>query len=294
MATGWQKIKKNWYCFAKNGAMKKAAWVKTKDGYAYVNDKGQRVISSWVKVNGKKYYIDEKGIKVTKSRYIGKKACYFDKKGVYHKNKKIKERLINPNGKMVALTFDDGPGPYTDRLLKCLKNNRAVATFFLVGTSIGNYKDTIKRMDKQGCEIGNHTMEHPQLSSLTSDGIQAQIEGTNSKIRAITGHGATLVRPPYGAYNGTVQANAKLPLILWSIDTLDWKTRNAQNTINVVMAEVKDGSIILMHDIHSPSVDAAEVLIPKLTASGYQLVTVSELAQYRGVSMKQGGVYSSF
>ena len=105
MATGWQKIKKNWYCFAKNGAMKKAAWVKTKDGYAYVNDKGQRVISSWVKVNGKKYYIDEKGIKVTKSRYIGKKACYFDKKGVYHKNKKIKERLINPNGKMVALTF---------------------------------------------------------------------------------------------------------------------------------------------------------------------------------------------
>lgn len=294
MVTGWQKIKKKWYYFGKNGAMKKAAWVKTKDGYAYVNAKGQRVISNWVKVNGKKYYIDEKGIKVTKSRYIGKKACYFDKQGVYHKNKKIKERLINLNGKMVALTFDDGPGPYTDRLLKCLKNNRAVATFFLVGTNIGNYKDTIKKMDKQGCEIGNHTMDHPQLSSLSASGIQNQIEGTNSKIRAITGHGATLVRPPYGAYNGTVQANAGLPLILWSIDTLDWKTRNAQNTINVVMNEVKDGSIILMHDIHSPSVDAAEVLIPKLIASGYQLVTVSELAKYRGVSMKQGGVYDAF
>ena len=107
-------------------------------------------------------------------------------------------------------------------------------------------------------------------------------------------HNATLVRPPYGAYNSNVQINAGAPLILWSIDTLDWKTRNAKNTINVVMNEVKDGSIILMHDIHSPSVDAAEVLIPKLIASGYQLVTVSELAKYRSVAMYSGGVYNAF
>ena len=229
MVTGWQKIRKHWYYFGKNGAMKKASWIRTKTGYAYVDAKGKRVVSSWVKVKGKKYYIDEKGVKVTKSRYIGNKAYYFDKKGVYHKDKKIKERLINPKGKMVALTFDDGPGPYT-----------------------------------------------------------------NAQIRALTGHNATLVRPPYGAYNSNVQINAGAPLILWSIDTLDWKTRNAKNTINVVMNEVKDGSIILMHDIHSPSVDAAEVLIPKLIASGYQLVTVSELAKYRSVAMYSGGVYNAF
>ena len=118
MVTGWQKIRKHWYYFGKNGAMKKASWIRTKTGYAYVDAKGKRLVSSWVKVKGKKYYIDEKGVKVTKSRYIGNKAYYFDKKGVYHKDKKIKERLINPKGKMVALTFDDGPGPYTDRLLK--------------------------------------------------------------------------------------------------------------------------------------------------------------------------------
>ena len=129
MVTGWQKIRKHWYYFGKNGAMKKASWIRTKTGYAYVDAKGKRVVSSWVKVKGKKYYIDEKGVKVTKSRYIGNKAYYFDKKGVYHKDKKIKERLINPKGKMVALTFDDGSGPYTDRLLKCLKNNRAGSDF---------------------------------------------------------------------------------------------------------------------------------------------------------------------
>ena len=102
MVTGWQKIRKHWYYFGKNGAMKKASWIRTKTGYAYVDAKGKRVVSSWVKVKGKKYYIDEKGVKVTKSRYIGNKAYYFDKKGVYHKDKKIKERLINPKGKTMV------------------------------------------------------------------------------------------------------------------------------------------------------------------------------------------------
>ena len=223
----------------------------------------------------------------------------FDSQKAYLKNMKDKlgdavDGDIPEADVYIALTFDDGPGPYTDRLLKCLKNNRAAATFFLVGTSIANYPDTIQQMAKQGCEIGNHTWDHASLSSLNGSSIQSEIKSTNAQIRALTGHNATLVRPPYGAYNSNVQINAGAPLILWSIDTLDWKTRNAKNTINVVMNEVKDGSIILMHDIHSPSVDAAEVLIPKLIASGYQLVTVSELAKYRSVAMYSGGVYNAF
>ena len=272
---GWQEIDSKWYYF---GSKSK--------GYMYKN--------AWIKEKGKNtYYVGSDGSRCT-GWYTGKNTYYFDKKGVYHKDKKIKERLINPKGKMVALTFDDGPGPYTDRLLKCLKNNRAAATFFLVGTSIANYPDTIQQMAKQGCEIGNHTWDHASLSSLNGSSIQSEIKSTNAQIRALTGHNATLVRPPYGAYNSNVQINAGAPLILWSIDTLDWKTRNAKNTINVVMNEVKDGSMILMHDIHSPSVDAAEVLIPKLIASGYQLVTVSELAKYRSVAMYSGGVYNAF
>ena len=294
MVTGWQKIKKHYYYFNKKGALVTSSWIKTKGKYYYVNTKGRRVKNAWVTVDGKKYYLDEEGVKVTTSRYVGKKACYFDKNGVYHPDRKVKGRLIDPKKKMVALTFDDGPGPYTDRLLKCLKRNNAVATFFLVGSSVSNYKSEVKQMYKLGCEIGNHTWSHPQLSAMSGSGIQSQIDSTNRQIRAITGHNAALVRPPYGAYNSTVQANAGAPLILWSIDTLDWKTRNAQNTINVVMNEVKDGSIVLMHDIHSPSVDAAEVLVPRLIKAGYQLVTVSELAKYRKTSMHNGGVYSDF
>lgn len=241
-----------------------------------------------------KEILDENGAKVTKSCYVGDKACYFDKDGVYHPKKKIKERLINPKKKMVALTFDDGPEPYTDRLLNCLKKHQAVAIFFLVGRSIPGYKSAVKKMGEIGCEIGNHSWDHPELTSLSAGGLQAQLGNTNSQIRAITGHNATLVRPPYGAYNSFVASNAGAPLIMWSIDTLDWKTRNAPNTIRVVMNEVRDGSIILMHDIHSPSVDAAESLIPRLRDAGYQLVTVSELAKYRGVNLKNGGVYRSF
>ncbi|MGN0276444.1 MAG: polysaccharide deacetylase family protein [Hominisplanchenecus sp.] len=294
MVTGWQKIRKYYYYFGKKGAMKTSSWVKTNGKYYYVNAKGRRVKKRWVTVDGKKYYLDEDGVRVTESRYVGKKACYFDKNGVYHPEKKVTGRLIDPKKKMVVLTFDDGPGPYTDRLLKCLKQNNAVATFFLVGSSVSNYRNTVKTMYQMGCEIGNHSWDHPQLSSLSASGIRSQIERTNAQIRGITGQDATLLRPPYGAYNSTVAANAGMPLILWSIDTLDWKTRNAQNTIQVVMNEVRDGSIVLMHDIHSPSVDAAEVLIPRLIQAGYQLVTVSELAKYRGTVMRDGGVYASF
>ena len=101
------------------------------------------------------------------------------------------------------------------------------------------------------------------------------------------------MRPPYGAINDTVKANVGMPMILWSIDTLDWKTRNAQSTINNVMTKVKDGDIILMHDIHTETVDAALTLIPKLEEAGYQLVTVSEMAQAKGVTLENGKAYST-
>lgn len=295
MAAGWRKIGTEMYCFRKNGAMKKSMWIRSKRGnFYYVNRKGRMVKNRWLTIDGKKYYVNKKGARVTHSCYIGNRLCYFDSDGVYDPDREVKERVVNPNGKMVALTFDDGPGPYTDRLLNCLERNQCVATFFLVGRSIPNYKSAVKRMDEIGCEIGNHTWDHPQLTSLPDYGIQTQIDSTNQQIRAITGKKAVLVRPPYGSYNGSVSVNVKAPMILWSIDTLDWKTRNAQSTIQTVLEQVRDGSIVLMHDIHSPSVDAAEILIPKLIQSGYQLVTVSELANYKGIAMKNGSVYSSF
>lgn len=117
---------------------------------------------------------------------------------------------------------------------------------------------------------------------------------TDAAVKSVIGVKTTVARTPGGAANGTVKSSIGKPIIFWSIDTLDWKTRSKTKTINTVLDQVKDGDIILMHDIHEPSKEAALYLIPKLKKMGYQLVTVSELAQYRGYKLKNGTVYSSF
>lgn len=143
-----------------------------------------------------------------------------------------------------------------------------------------------------GCEIGNHSYSHPSLTGLTVQGIQQQIGDTNSLIRKITGENPTLVRPPYGAYSKTVCDSVGLPVILWSVDTRDWATRNAQATVSHIQTHVRDGDIILMHDIHPQTVEAARQIIPWLKKQGYQLVTVSELAKYKKTDLKAGNVYT--
>ncbi len=202
-------------------------------------------------------------------------------------------RSIDPNKPMIALTFDDGPASGTSRILDALEANGQVATFFVVGSNAKIYQDTLRRADELGCEIGNHTYNHPSLSRLAASQIVNEIALTNEYIRSATGHDADVLRPPYGAFNDTVRQNAGVPLILWSIDTRDWETRNTQSTINSVLSNVRDGDIILMHDIHPSTVDAAVYLIPELVSRGYQLVTVSELAEYRG-GMTAGSAYYSF
>ena len=149
-------------------------------------------------------------------------------------------------------------------------------------------------MKEIGCELGNHSYDHPYLANLSADGVKKQIGDTNSKIKKIVGEEATVMRPPYGAISATLRENAGMPLILWNIDTLDWKTRNAKTTVDMVMKNVDDGDIILMHDIHTESVDAAIELIPKLLEKGYQLVTVSELAAYKNVTLENGEKYTDF
>lgn len=191
-------------------------------------------------------------------------------------------RQIDPNKPMIALTFDDGPAVGTARILDALEANGQAATFFVVGSNARIYQETLARADELGCEIGNHTYNHPNLTRCTVSEIQSEINSTNDYIRSATGHNATVMRPPYGANNETVRQTVGLPLILWSIDTRDWETRNTQSTINNVLNNVRDGDIILMHDIHASTVDAAVYLIPELVSRGYQLVTVSELAEYRG------------
>ena len=194
---------------------------------------------------------------------------------------------------MVALTFDDGPGKYTQEIVNCLEENDARATFFVLGCNVNNYKNAVKNADKIGCEIANHSYDHTILTRLSAQQVKKQMKDTDEKIKKITGSSTTLMRCPGGGVNKTVQNAVGKPVILWSIDTLDWKTRNTDKTISAVMNHVKDGDIVLMHDIHEPTKRAALYLIPQLKKEGYQLVTVSELAKYRGYKLKKGNIYYS-
>jgi peptidoglycan-N-acetylglucosamine deacetylase len=203
-------------------------------------------------------------------------------------------RTIDPNKPMVALTFDDGPyAPVGNRVMDCLNQYGGKATFFVVGNRAAAYKTELKRMAAEGFEIGNHTYDHKYLTKLNAAQIQYQIHQCNDAVQAVCGVRPTLVRLPGGLKNSTVLANVHFPMIMWSIDTRDWKTRNARKTVNAVVGKVHDGDIILMHEIYSQSGDAALEIIPKLTQAGYQLVTVSELAKYRG-GVASGGVYYRF
>ncbi len=212
--------------------------------------------------------------------------CYYNGEGVI-------VRQIDLNKPMVALTYDDGPSQYTSAILDILEQHGSAATFFVVGQRVNSYPDILRRACELHCEIGNHTYSHKTLTKISISEIQSQINMTNDAVRAITGISPVVMRPPGGAHNGTVEGSVGMPLILWSIDTLDWRTRNAARTQAAVLESVSDGDIVLMHDLYQQTAAASSVIIPELVRRGYQLITVSELADCRG-GMAAGGVYRTF
>lgn len=287
--TGKQTINNATYFFNKDGVMQ-TGWKKTDDGTYYLGDNGAAAIG-WQTIEDEDYYFDNSGIMATGEVQVGLVKCTFSKKG---KLKSKGDVNIDASKPMVALTFDDGPGERTGELLAQLEKYNAHATFFMQGKNIPGKEDFVKKMKEIGCELGNHSYDHPQLTKLSADKIANQMGTTNDLIQQAAGSTATVMRPPYGAINDTVRSSVGLPMILWSIDTLDWKTRNAQSSIDTVMNDVQDGDVILMHDIHTESIDAALVLIPKLEEAGYQLVTVSEMAKAKGVALQNGEKYVDF
>ena len=281
----WKAVSGSKYYFGKSG---KAYVGKRKVGKAtyYFAVNGKRK-TGWRTINGKKYYFSPKnGKMVTGKKTISHYLCYFSEKGVLL-------RKIDKNKKLVALTYDDGPSIYTPRILKTLKENNSVATFFVVGNRVPMYSDTVKKAYGMGCEIGNHTYEHKILTRADAAGIRNQVSRTNVAVKKITGTAPIVMRPPGGAVNNMVKSQTGMPMILWSIDTLDWRTRNAASTKTAVLDHVKDGDIVLMHDLYEATANASTTIIPTLVERGYQLVTVSELAECRG-GMKDGCLYYSF
>jgi peptidoglycan/xylan/chitin deacetylase (PgdA/CDA1 family) len=204
-------------------------------------------------------------------------------------------RTIDPSKPMVALTFDDGPQTSVgNQIMDCLAQYGGKATFFMVGERVAAHATEVRRMVAEGHEVANHTMNHKYLQKLSAGEIQSQVNSCNDAIQSICGVRPTLLRLPGGNHNATVLANTGMPMIQWNIDTLDWKTRNTASTVSTVLNNVKDGDIVLMHELYTATGNAAVQIIPELVNRGYQLVTVSEMAAAKGYSLEAGKLYSSF
>ena len=207
---------------------------------------------------------------------------------------RLQDNKANPSKPMVALTFDDGPRPAsTGRILNVLEKYNARATFFVVGNFAVNNSRILNRMVSMGCQIGNHTYTHPNLKYLSAQGVLSEINRTAEVIKNAVGFYPTAIRPPYGSYGDTVRKVTEQPLILWSIDTLDWQHRNTNKIVDAILNNVRDGDIILMHDLYDTTAAAVEIVVPILVSRGYQLVTVEELAACHG-GMSAHRAYHSF
>lgn len=179
--------------------------------------------------------------------------------------------------KCIALTFDDGPGPSTRRLLSMLAEHDARATFFVVGPHARRYPDMLRQAAEAGHEIGNHTWSHRSLTTVAPDRARQELAQTDDAVSAATGSAPTLTRPPYGATSAAVNRLVHTPVVLWDVDTLDWKHRNADMVARTALRDAHPGAIVLMHDIHPTSVAAIPRILDGLEAQGYRFVTVSEL-----------------
>lgn len=196
-------------------------------------------------------------------------------------------RKIDPNRPMVALTFDDGPRPSTEKVYESLKKHNVVATFFVIGMYVRGKTDLLQRLVKEGNEIGNHSWSHLNFKEIPYESIVAQVSMTDAAIERAIGVRSNFVRPPMGLFdNNTRRAIGDRQIAMWSIDTLDWQHKNWNKTMASIVGKVRDGDIILIHDLVDSTADNIDELIVYLLEEGFQLVTMSELVEYRNVRQK--------
>ena len=193
----------------------------------------------------------------------------------------IKKRNVSLDDKVVALTFDDGPSKYTNKILDVLKKYDACGTFFLIGNKVDFYGDVLKRMLLEGSEIGNHSYDHKLLTRLSKTQFQEEISKTQDAIKKVTGFTPTLFRPTYGGYTNILKSYTDLKFVLWDVDSRDWQVKTKDKIIKNILPNVKSGSIILMHDNHEYSLNALEDVLKNLKNQGYKFVTVSELLELK-------------
>lgn len=197
-------------------------------------------------------------------------------------------------GKLIALTFDDGPGPYTATLLDGLKERGVKVTFFMVGQNAKNYPETVRRIYTEGHQIAQHTYDHPTLSTQSDEKVHWQLDTTDDILNGHLGMNFNYaLRPPYGDYKSHTMEIIGKPAIFWSVDPLDWKYRNSDTVCKNIVSGAFDGAIVLSHDIHATTVPGALNAIDKLLDQGYEFVTINELFRRRNVPLNNGERYYS-
>ena len=206
----------------------------------------------------------------------------------------INTNNIDPTKPIVALTFDDGPSEYTSRILDTLQKHGGRVSFFVDGIRIAENKSKVIRAHLMDCEVLCHAWDHPDLTTLSADEIKKQITDTMDAIETVINNVTNIFRPPYGYINKTVIKVAEelgLALVNWSVDPNDWDTDDVDKILDYIMSNVTDGDIVLCHDLYDSTAKAMSILIPELIAQGYQLVTVSELLQYKYGDLEPGVLY---
>lgn len=307
MQTGWIDSEKGKMYFGEDG--NGASGLTAIDGYQYFFDTETGVMTKGkIDINGDTYSFDEKtGIGVdgiideggAKHGYIGgrqlKDVRAYDGNNIYYFDKDGNvAREIDGSKPMVALTYDDGPSIYTNSIIDTFEEYGQKCTFFIVGDRIAQNEEVSKREAALGYQQGNHTYGHNRLTSLDEAGIKEKLKKTDDELIRISGKPSTCLRPPEGRYNDTVKAACGVPIILWSIDSRDWESRDCDKVCEQVIGKVKDGDIVLMHDLYKSTAEATKKIVPELVKAGFQLVTVEEMGIIKtgGKGLVNGSVYN--
>lgn len=199
---------------------------------------------------------------------------------------------VEENIKYVALTFDDGPSPRcTPQLLDGLKERGVHATFFVVGCQVVKDPDIVTRMAAEGHQVGNHSYDHKELDKLSAQEAAQDMQKNDQLLQELLGEGDYWVRPPYGLLSEEESSALTMPIINWSVDTEDWKSKDAGKILDIIYRDTGDGDIILLHDRYLNSVSAALQAVDHLQQQGYRFVTVAELLALRGIRPEGGTTY---
>ena len=209
----------------------------------------------------------------------------------------MRQEALADGSKLIAFTFDDGPSYYTSQLLDGLEARGVVATFFMCGingaSGTSNYQSLLPRMYDDGCQLANHTWDHSYLANMSSSNIRSAVSRVEAYLfQALGGSYTDFVRTPGGQNNSNIRSSVSAPIILWSLDTEDWRYRNEDTVYNTIVRNASDGDIVLMHDLYPTSIRGALRAVDTLKSKGFEFVTVAELFRRRGITPKSGTVYT--